>query len=101
MEIVFISIQGLMGEANLRFVRGDRDTAVRMCMEVIRQVSYQFNDLFLILHLNCFPCLLILLDYDLRVRSPQHLSSVLPEHLGLSRSDDAGDGQHLHLLLLH
>ena len=29
-----------MGEANLRFVRGDRDTAVRMCMEVIRQVSY-------------------------------------------------------------
>ena len=28
-----------MGEANLRFVRGDRDTAVRMCMEVIRQVS--------------------------------------------------------------
>ncbi len=29
--------QGLMGEANLRFARGDKDTAVRMCMEVIRQ----------------------------------------------------------------
>jgi predicted Zn-dependent protease len=26
-----------MGEANLRFVRGDRDTAIRMCMEIIRQ----------------------------------------------------------------
>ena len=43
MEIIFISMQGLMGEANLRFVRGDRDTAVRMCMEVIRQVSYQLS----------------------------------------------------------
>ena len=26
-----------MGEANLRYARGDRETAVRMCMEVIRQ----------------------------------------------------------------
>ena len=26
-----------MGEANLRFVRGERDDAIRMCMEVIRQ----------------------------------------------------------------
>lgn len=26
-----------MGEANLRFARGDKDTAIRMCMEVIRQ----------------------------------------------------------------
>ena len=26
-----------MGEANLRFVRGEIDTAIRMCMEVIRQ----------------------------------------------------------------
>ena len=26
-----------MGEANLRFARGDTDTAIRMCMEVIRQ----------------------------------------------------------------
>jgi len=31
------ALQGLMGEANLRFARGDVDTAVRMCMEVIRQ----------------------------------------------------------------
>lgn len=28
---------GLMGEANLRFVRGDRDTAEKMCREVIKQ----------------------------------------------------------------
>jgi len=26
-----------MGEANLRFARGDADTAIKMCMEVIRQ----------------------------------------------------------------
>ncbi len=31
------ALQGLMGEANLRYARGDRDMAVRMCMEVIRQ----------------------------------------------------------------
>ena len=31
------ALQGLMGEANLRFARGDTDTAIRMCMEVIRQ----------------------------------------------------------------
>jgi general transcription factor 3C polypeptide 3 (transcription factor C subunit 4) len=31
------ALQGLMGEANLRFARGDGDTAERMCMEVIRQ----------------------------------------------------------------
>lgn len=28
---------GLMGEANLRFVRGDRDTAEKMCHEIIKQ----------------------------------------------------------------
>ena len=31
------ALQGLMGEANLRFARGDAETAERMCMEVIRQ----------------------------------------------------------------
>lgn len=30
------TLQGLIGEANLRFVRGDIDTAIKMCMEVIR-----------------------------------------------------------------
>ena len=35
------ALQGLMGEANLRFARGDAETAERMCMEVIRQVSQQ------------------------------------------------------------
>ncbi len=31
------ALQGLMGEANLRYARGDRETAIRMCFEVIRQ----------------------------------------------------------------
>jgi hypothetical protein len=31
------TLQGLMGEANLRFARGDTDNAIKMCMEVIRQ----------------------------------------------------------------
>ncbi|CAB4069485.1 GTP3C3 [Lepeophtheirus salmonis] len=31
------ALQGLIGEANLRFARGDKETAIRMCMEVIRQ----------------------------------------------------------------
>ncbi len=26
-----------MGEANLRYARGDRETAIKMCMEIIRQ----------------------------------------------------------------
>jgi len=31
------ALQGLMGEANLRFAKGDNETAERMCMEIIRQ----------------------------------------------------------------
>lgn len=31
-------LTGLMGEANLRFVRGDKDTAEKMCHEIIKQV---------------------------------------------------------------
>ncbi|XP_046387081.1 general transcription factor 3C polypeptide 3 [Ischnura elegans] len=31
------ALQGLMGEANLRYARGDREMAVKMCLEVIRQ----------------------------------------------------------------
>jgi general transcription factor 3C polypeptide 3 (transcription factor C subunit 4) len=31
------ALQGLMGEANLRYARGDKDTAIRMCMEVIKE----------------------------------------------------------------
>ena len=31
------TLQGLMGEANLRFARGDVENAIKMCMEVIRQ----------------------------------------------------------------
>ena len=29
-------LQGLMGEANLKFARGQHEEAVKMCMEVIR-----------------------------------------------------------------
>lgn len=32
------ALLGLMGEANLRFVRGDRETAEKMCHEIIKQV---------------------------------------------------------------
>ena len=31
------ALQGLMGEANLNFARGERELAIKMCMEVIRQ----------------------------------------------------------------
>ncbi|XP_034177242.2 general transcription factor 3C polypeptide 3 [Osmia lignaria lignaria] len=31
-------LQGLMGEANLRFARGDTELAAQICMEIIRQV---------------------------------------------------------------
>ncbi|CAB3241040.1 unnamed protein product [Arctia plantaginis] len=33
-----LGLTGLMGEANLRFVRGDKDTAEKMCHEIIKQV---------------------------------------------------------------
>lgn len=33
-------LQGLMGEANLRFARGDIELAAQICMEIIRQVVY-------------------------------------------------------------
>ena len=31
-------MQGLMGEANMKFAHGQSDEAIKMCMEVIRQV---------------------------------------------------------------
>lgn len=34
------ALQGLMGEANLRYARGEFDEAIKMCMEVIRQFSH-------------------------------------------------------------
>lgn len=33
-----LGLTGLMGEANLRFVRGDKETAEKMCHEIIKQV---------------------------------------------------------------
>jgi tetratricopeptide (TPR) repeat protein len=35
--VIVCHFQCLMGEANLRYARGDLDTAVRMCMEVIKE----------------------------------------------------------------
>ncbi|XP_075216915.1 general transcription factor 3C polypeptide 3-like isoform X1 [Lycorma delicatula] len=32
------ALKGLMGEANLRYARGDKDTAVKICLEIIREV---------------------------------------------------------------
>lgn len=32
------ALQGLMGEANLRYARGDTETAEKVCLEIIRQV---------------------------------------------------------------
>ena len=29
-------LQGLMGEANMKFARGETDDAIKMCMEIIR-----------------------------------------------------------------
>lgn len=31
------ALRGLMGEANIRYARGEKDDAVLMCMEIIRQ----------------------------------------------------------------
>lgn len=34
------ALQGLMGEANLRFARGETQLAAQICMEIIRQVIF-------------------------------------------------------------
>lgn len=34
------ALQGLMGEANLRYARGDTDLAAQICMEIIRHVHF-------------------------------------------------------------
>lgn len=39
-------LKGLMGEANLRYARGDHETAKRMCYEVIRQAPTAFEPYF-------------------------------------------------------
>lgn len=44
-------LQGLMGEANLRFAKGEVDLATKICMEIIRQVfliHYIDNNLYYI-----------------------------------------------------
>lgn len=33
-------VQGLMGEANICYARGDHDSALQMCMEIIRTGTY-------------------------------------------------------------
>jgi len=49
-------LQGLMGEANLRFAKGEVDLAAQICMEIIRQVlsiCYCSIRLIKILHISC------------------------------------------------
>lgn len=36
-------LQGLMGEANLRFAKGEIDLAAQICMEIIRQVLSMYR----------------------------------------------------------
>lgn len=38
-----LHLKGLMGEANLRFARGDRDVCEKMCFEIIRQAPFVFE----------------------------------------------------------
>ena len=35
--IILLILKGLMGEANLRYARGETNDAIQLCMEVIRQ----------------------------------------------------------------
>ncbi|XP_024153735.1 general transcription factor 3C polypeptide 3 [Oryzias melastigma] len=37
------ALRGLMGEANIRYARGEKDTAVLMCMEIIRQAPLAYE----------------------------------------------------------
>lgn len=37
-SILPAALQGLMGEANLRYARGDNETAKKICLEIVRQV---------------------------------------------------------------
>jgi len=49
-------LQGLMGEANLRFAKGEVDLAAQICMEIIRQVfsmCHCIHCLIKILHTSC------------------------------------------------
>lgn len=37
-----IALQGLMGEANMRFARGDLETAEKMCFKIVTYVELLF-----------------------------------------------------------
>ncbi|XP_041638221.1 general transcription factor 3C polypeptide 3 [Cheilinus undulatus] len=37
------ALRGLMGEANIRYARGDKEDAILMCMEIIRQAPLAFE----------------------------------------------------------
>ncbi|XP_066517872.1 general transcription factor 3C polypeptide 3 [Hoplias malabaricus] len=37
------ALRGLMGEANIRYARGDKDDAILMCMEIIRQAPLAYE----------------------------------------------------------
>lgn len=37
------ALRGLMGEANIRYARGEKEDAITMCMEIIRQGECEFS----------------------------------------------------------
>ncbi|XP_061760706.1 general transcription factor 3C polypeptide 3 isoform X2 [Nerophis ophidion] len=37
------ALRGLMGEANIRYARGEKDDAIAMCMEIIRQAPLAYD----------------------------------------------------------
>lgn len=37
------ALRGLMGEANIRYARGEKDDAILMCMEIIRQAPFAYE----------------------------------------------------------
>lgn len=47
-------LKGLMGEANLRFARGDHEEAIKMCMEIVRsgKIHLSARNLFNFWHLS-------------------------------------------------
>lgn len=45
-----IHLEGMMGEANLKFAKGDHEEAISICMEIIRMGNFVIFLLCLMLH---------------------------------------------------
>ncbi|KAG5867318.1 hypothetical protein JTB14_017856 [Gonioctena quinquepunctata] len=73
-----IHLKGLMGEANLRYARGDLETAKRMCFEVIRQASESYE-----------PYLTLSQMYEATNSKKHKAYLMLASHLAPSKADIA------------